>query len=469
MKSFVSRQRARRGFLVLLISAVFHTAGFAQATEDTATLAYAFNKGKVQGNLRNALLMTNNAPGLTDYQADGIGGHLLYQTAGFRGCRLAVGAHFTFPFFSSDLSKADPATGAFNRYESTLFDVTQPSQKRGLAMMSLLNLTYQFKQSKIVLGRQWLNTPFINMQDNRMQPTVVEGLYTDIRRNRWSLEAGWLYGIAPRGTMHRYSVAGSMGRYPQGTNSDGSQGNYLGNVNTNGVGLVGLHYRPGESLHLQVWEQYADNLFNTILVQGDYKLPAGEDSRWLVSLQYIRQDIVNDGGHTDPAKTYFSSGNHVNVIGVRTGWENKKVRLLLNYTRITAGGRYSMPREWGTEPFFTFLNRERNEGAGDVQAATSSARWAFPKQRLTAEVGYGRYFMPDVQQYALNKYGVPSYSHTKVAIDYECSGVLQNLKLSALYIYKRNKGDTYNNLKYVINKVNVSHFAIVVNYSFLTR
>lgn len=27
-----------------------------------------------------------------------------------------------------------------------------------------------------------------------------------------------------------------------------------------------------------------------------------------------------------------------------------------------------MPREWGREPFFTFLPRERNEGFGDVHA-----------------------------------------------------------------------------------------------------
>lgn len=469
MKPFISCQRIRKAVPGFLILWIFHTTAFAQDKEDTTTLAYAFRKGSVRGNLRNALLLTNNAPGLTDYRADAIGGHLVYQTGDFKGFRLAVGTHFTFPLTSSGVSKPDPATGALNRYEATLFDVTQPLEKRNLAMISLLNLTWQWKGSRIILGRQWLNTPFINMQDNRMQPTAVEGLYSDIRLQKWKVEAGWLHGIAPRGTMHWYSVAGSMGLYPQGTNSDGSRGNYLANVKTNGIGLLGLHYEPGQHLHLQAWEQYADNLFNTVLVQGDYKVPLDKDARWLLGLQYIRQDIVQDGGHADPAKAYFSNDNPVNVIGVRTGWENKRVRALLNYTRITGGGRFTMPREWGTEPLFTFLNRERNEGAGGVHAASATVKWEFPRQHLTVEGGYGRYYMPGVKQYALNKYGVPAYDHTKIAVDYVCGGKLQPLKLSALYVYKGDKGNTYNDPRYVINKVNVSHFAFVVNYPFSTK
>ncbi|WP_127125145.1 OprD family outer membrane porin [Pseudoflavitalea rhizosphaerae] len=449
-------------FLMILF---FHSAAFAQEKEDTTTLAFSIRQGRLQGNFRSALLMTNNAPGLTDYQVAATGGHLLYQTGSFKGLRLAAGIHFTFPVFSSDLSKADPVTSAASRYESTLLDITHPSEKRGLAMISVLNLSWHWKQNRITMGRQFLNTPFINMQDNRIQPNSVEGIYTDIRLKKWKVEAGWLYRIAPRGTMHWYSVAGSMGLYPRGSNSDGSRGDYGGNIRTKGIALLGVHFKPGENLHLQVWEQYADNLFNTMLVQGDYKIPSGKNNRWLLSLQYIRQDIINEGGNPDPAKTYFSS-NKVNIAGVRTGWESKTVRLLLNYTRIGSGGRFAMPREWGTEPFFTFLNRERNEGAGDVQAVSATVKKEFPKQRITMELGYGRYFMPDVKQYALNKYGLSSYDHTKITIDYVCGGMLRNLKLSALYIYKGEKGNTYGNLKYVINKVNMSHFALIVNYPF---
>ncbi|MBO9205263.1 MULTISPECIES: hypothetical protein [Niastella] len=266
--------------------------------------------------------------------------------------------------------------------------------------------------------------------------------------------------------MQWFSVAGSMGRYPQGTNIDGTKGNYLNNLQSKGVGLLGIHWQPGVNLHLQLWEQYADNLFNTAMLQATYKVPAGANANWLAELQYIRQDVLNRGGNADPVKTYFNKGNKVNIISSRAGWENKKTRLLMNYTRIKAGGRFTMPREWGTEPFFTFLNRERSEGVGDFHALSVTVKWEFPKQRLTMEAGYGSYYLPDVKEYALNKYGVPSYEHSKIGVEYSFGGVFTNMKVSALYVYKGKKGDDYNNLRYVINKIDLSHFALVVNYRF---
>lgn len=466
MSSALYTRLLNKGMLLLFVAVLIQTAIKAQPGKDTSSLAYAFRSGSVTGHLRNAFLYTNNASGLTDSHADAIGGHIMYQTGAFHHFRLMVGTHFTFPVVSSALSQPDPVTGAFNRYESTLFDVTNPAERKNLVMLSLLNITCQLKSGKIVFGKQLLNTPFINMQDNRMQPTAVEGLYADFHFQKWRLETGWLYNIAPRGTMQWFSVATSMGRYPQGTNADGSKGNYLGNLQSKGIGLLGLHWQPGSNLHLHLWEQYADNLFNTALFQAAYKLPTGRNAQWLMELQYIRQDVLNQGGHADPEKTYFNKSNQVNIIGGRAGWENKKIRLLLNYTRITATGRFTMPREWGTEPFFTFLSRERNEGAGDVNAVSASAKWAFPKQHLTAEVAYGRYYLADVKQYALNKYGVPSYDHSKVAVEYSFGGVLTNMKVSALYVYKGKKGDDYDNPRYIINKVALSHCALVVNYQF---
>ena len=82
----------------------------------------------------------------------------------------------------------------------------------------------------------------------------------------------------------------------------------------------------------------------------------------------IKQDAVNAGGNNDPAKAYFKKGTKSFSFGGRAGWKNNKWETSLNYTRITAKGKYLMPREWGRDPFFTFLPRERNEGFGDVDA-----------------------------------------------------------------------------------------------------
>ena len=40
-----------------------------------------------------------------------------------------------------------------------------------------------------------------------------------------------------------------------------------------------------------------------------------------------------------------------------------------------------LPREWGRDPFYTFLPRERNEGLGDVHALM--AQWNYGKEQAT--------------------------------------------------------------------------------------
>ncbi|SFW86802.1 OprD family outer membrane porin [Chitinophaga sancti] len=445
-------------FLLQLVSS-------AQSKEDTSSLFRAFRKGTLHGHLRNIMMVTNNASGLTNYRADAIGGHILYETDSFHGFRFSAGMHFSYRLFSSGLTTPDPATNVLSRYESTLFDISNMDARNKVMLLSVLNVSYQYKSGKITFGRQLLNTPFVNTQDNRMQPTSVEGIYTTINKNKWKIETGWLYRIAPRGTLHWYGIGASLGKYPQGTNNDGAKGNYLNNVQSHGIGLLGIHFLPKEYVHFQLWEQYSENLFNTLLLQADYKIPAANHT-WITGIQLIQQQVVHQGGNAETSKTYFNPSDHVHIIGVRAGWENDRGQVLVNYTRITGSGRFTMPREWGTEPLFTFLSRERNEGAGNVNAATITAMWSFFNKHLVLDAGYGRYLMPDVKQYVLNKYGVPSYDHYKLGINYWGSGWMSNMKIAALMIYKGEKGADYNNLRYVINKVDLTHFACVINYIF---
>jgi hypothetical protein len=125
-----------------------------------------------------------------------------------------------------------------------------------------------------------------------------------------------------------------------------------------------------------------------------------------------------------------------------------------------------MPREWGRDPFFTFMARERNEGYGDVHAMNLVANKLMPKQGLKIEVAYGHYYLPDIQQVALNKYAMPSYFQGNLDIRYTFSGFLQGLESQFLYVYKGNLGNTYQNNRNVINKVNMSLYNLVLNYTF---
>jgi hypothetical protein len=125
-----------------------------------------------------------------------------------------------------------------------------------------------------------------------------------------------------------------------------------------------------------------------------------------------------------------------------------------------------MPREWGREPFFTFLPRERNEGFGDVHAFMGKVYRDMAKIRLKASLAGGYFKMPDVKNYRLNKYGLPSYVQLNVDARYAFNNFLNGLEAQFLVVGKWRTGETYNNKKYEFNKVNMMLFNFILNYHF---
>jgi hypothetical protein len=148
------------------------------------------------------------------------------------------------------------------------------------------------------------------------------------------------------------------------------------------------------------------------------------------------------------------------------GYTNKKTTVKLNYSHITSQGRFLFPREWGREPLFTFLPRERNEGLGDVDALTINISKSFFAGKLNADLSAGHYYLPDVKNYRLNKYGFPSYSQFNFDLRYSFDGFLKGLNAELLYLYKINNGNTYSDWKYIINKTNMHQLNFILNYVF---
>lgn len=441
--------------------------GGSKNTEDSTTLLYAFKKGQMHGHFRYFFMATDNQPGLSDYYANAIGGGIKYETAPFHGFQFGVSGFFVYNIGSSNLVKADPVTNQTNRYEIGLFDLADPSNKRDIDRLEELYLKYSHKQTKITFGKQQINTAFINLQDGRMRPTNIGGIYAEV--NEWKhtrLEAGFFYHISPRSTVEWFKIGESIGVYPQGVNPDGTRSDYAGNLKTKGLALLGIQQELNKNLKLRVSNLFVENIFNSLLLQADFTYPTSERSKWLASFQAIRQDAVADGGNPDPAKTYVTKGSHSQSFGAKLGWQGARWYSSVNYNRITAAGRYLMPREWGRDPFFTFLPRERNEGLGDVHAFSIRTGYSIPKIRLKSELGLGYYRLPDVLNYRLNKYGLPSYAQLNIDLRYEFNGLLKGLESQFLYVYKARTGDTYDNERYVINKVNMSVWNLVFNYHF---
>ncbi len=433
---------------------------------DSASLLFAFRQGEFHGHFRNFFMATLNENELSDYYANAIGGGLRYETAPFRGFQVAISGYFIHNLASSDLSGKDETTGATNRYEIGLFDIENPENNHDLDRLEELYLRYNFGNNRITIGKQILRTPFINPQDGRMRPTEIDGVWGEFNPNsKLGLNGGWFYKISPRSTVDWYSIGHSIGIYPQGLNPDGKPSGYKDEIRSAGIGIIQGTYKTDLGFSVKFLEQFTENVFNTAWAQLDFE-KKNADRKWLASLQFTRQDPVAKGGNKDPQKTYFTPGTHANIISGRIGYQKANWQTSLNYTRITKGGRFSSPREWGRDPFFTFLPRERNEGLGDLHAFMAKTTGTFPKSHLTIDIGAGYYDLPDIRDYAHNKYGIPSYIQTNAGIKYEFQGVLHGMDIDLLYVYKARTGETYQNPKAVINKVNMSNINVVLNYHF---
>lgn len=441
--------------------------GQRQLPNDTTSLLNAFKKGQFNGHVRYMLMTTQNEKDLTDYYANAIGAGLRFETAGFHHFQFAASGFTTFNLGSSDLTKPDAITRQVNRYEVGNFDITNPDKKTGVSRLEEFYLKYSFKNSYIKTGRQFINSTFINLQDGRMSPTTVEGVWAEINEiKKVKLQLGWLWKISPRSTVGWYKPGSSIGIYPTGVNIDGTKSGYADNVESNGIGIVQLGVAITKQLKIQASNMFAENISNSSLLQIDYNHEIKNDAMLFTNLQLVKQFAINDGGNANQSKTYFPKGGSSMAYGARIGFKNKRWETTLNYTRITSDGRYLVPREWGLEPFFTFLPRERNDGFGGVSAIMCKLNYSIPKANLKTSLAAGYYHLPNVKNFALNKYGMPSYTQINADIRYTFTHTLKGLEAQLLVVGKINYGETYNNFRYVFNKVNMEQYNFILNYNF---
>lgn len=451
--------------LTLLLTASLYV----QAAErDTVSLRHQLlHEGHFSGHLRTFFMATDNAPGFTDYYAWAAGAGIRYESADFKGFRFGLTGFFIYNVLSSDLGYIDPRGGSASRYEIGLFDIANPGNREDLDRLEDLYLRYSRRGFLVEAGRFEINTPFINRQDGRMRGTIEEGLRTIWgASDKLKLEAYWIRRISPRSTVRWYRMADSYGVYPSGVNEWGTKSAYAGNTSSAGTAIAGITWRPSGALELQGWNQWAENVFNTGLLKAEWKPGSGLRGRGMLGLQYIRQDALNNGGHPDSLKAYIRKGSVAQVISARAGLQHRHWEGYLNYTRILSGGRYLMPREWGREPFYTFMPRERNEGLADVHAVTLSLGTQFVEKKLKPSITYGHFYLPRPEDAADNKYGLPSYRQLNIEVHYSFDGYLKGLQLYFLMAAKGRLGDKVIADRYVFNKTGMVNWNLQVDYTF---
>ncbi len=428
-----------------------------------------WQQGRTQGHARLFSSYIDNDDDLLDNYGTAIALAIRYESPYWRNLKVTFGGSVVYDIFSSDLSRRDPQTNAADRYIVAMYDLTNPTNKNQLVRLEELNLQYAWgegRRSRITWGKQIITMPFVNSQDSRLRPSMVEGLWANIvLGQRWRTEGGWLYGASPRGTQRWYGMGQSLGILSGGLNFDGSRVDYAENIESKGYFLASLHYRPSAQTAISVYNHHLENVFNLAIAQAEHTLTLNETQQLLLGVQTIRQDAVADGGNPNPRQAYIEPGSHVWLFAGRVEWQHQQTRISLNHTRVGDTGRFLMPREWGTEGFlYGFMRRERFDGYGQVSAWNLYAH--HQHRQLFWEGGIGYYQMPDVRNIRLNKYGMPTYWRANLELNYLFANSWQGLSLQLLLVYKGALGEWYDDNRYRINKVDMWLHTLALNYRF---
>lgn len=435
---------------------------------DTSSLQYFFRSGEFYGHARYYFMATDNEGPLTDYYANAFGMGIGYETKAYKGFQIGISGFFINNLLSSDLTKNDPLTGQKSRYELGQFDVLDPERKTDMDRLEDLYLKYSHKKSFIKLGKQHIRSPFINPQDGRMRPTLVEGaLFEWANLEKIQIEGGYIYKISPRSTVDWFDIGESIGIFPSGVNPEGKPSRYVGNLHSRYVAYAGMHLHPTKQTHVEIWNQHIDHILNTSLLQAEHSFSLKKTLKIKLAGQYIEQHSIGHGGNHDPALTYVPEGNTARTFGFRVGLvKPEHWTLRLNYNRITRTGMYLNPREWGRDPFFTFMARERNEGFSDAHAFNVNYVHTFKSSGWKSQLSAGYFKLPDVRDFARNKYGMPSYWQVNADVRYLFKDFMKGLEVHFLYVYKGEVGKTYDSYNFVFNKVNMSLYNLILNYHF---
>lgn len=437
-----------------------------EVIRDTNTLRHFLKTGKFYGHARSYWSATLNQNRLTDYYAWAVGGGIGYQTPKLaKRFQLGISGFFIFNLASSDLARPDPATSMVNRYENGLFDIERPNYHRDLGRLEEFYLKAHFgKKSILTLGRQVPESPFINPQDGRMSPTLTEGAVLDV--NEWphlKLRSQYLWRISPRSTMRWLEIDESMGMYPVGVGLDGRPSQYKGQTESDFIAIFGATYKKSK-WEIQLWDTYVDNVLNTFFVKAEWRSLAKGGTNWMTGAQLTIQNITGNGGNPNALLAYAQPGSAVVTSG-RIGQESERFDWYLNATHIWSQQRYLMPREWGKEPFYTFMPRERNDGFGNLTAATVNTRFK-PQKGIELTLSGGYFHLPDVKNFRQNKYGMPGYSQINLGLTYQFDQYLKGLSAFLLVVRKDKIGSVYDDSRYIFNKVNMVHANLILNYRF---
>jgi len=443
-------------WMLLLFSSQFANANGSDTTQQHLRMVDYFIKGHFYGQVRNFTMSTINQGSLSDYYVNAIGASVHYETFPWKGFKVGLNGLFVYKTFSNELLDIDPIAGETASYELQLFDVEQPGNYTDLDRLEELYLHYDHRGFSATFGKMEIHTPLVNLHDGRMKPKVFYGIKSQYLWKANHFFAGWFTKASPRSITHWYSIGDAIGLYNNGHLEDGTPAHYHHHIDSKGLGIVGAETKRKKHFQFRIWNYFLENISNTVLANVEFN-----DSTYTLGFMYMNQVVVGNGGSDQLENTFFSNDLLTHAASARIGYQLKKIRFSLNGTHIFEGGNFLFPREFGVDPFYTFISRSQLEGFGNATAITFSSVFDIKKWELGLHFNH----VKADEAYRYNKYDLQTYSQLNVDLCHEFQNRLEGLDLRFLYVCRlSNRSDLA--VSQTFNKTNFHHLNLILNFNF---
>ncbi|MBK6263550.1 OprD family outer membrane porin [Marivirga sp. S37H4] len=313
-----------------------------------------FQKGHTSGIIRANMMHTLRPKAETYNGALALGGRLYYHTSYWKGLKLGVGGLFTYNVASTNLASNNYMFAP--KWERQLFDLQDPVNKHDLDRLEELFVKYRHKDSYIKLGKMLVETPFVNPQDSRMKPSAFQGLWIDWNEgHRLELNGGIFNKVSPRSTTEWIGISESIGLYERYQKGDTSSPIHE-NIN---LWILGAHYKINSNMNYHNWQYYISQFSYVNFNQLEWR-----KSPIQIGIQYVFQKGLDK-------RQLFSkmpAKQNTSIMSGQVKWIAPKWQISYNITQGLSDTPFIFSKEWGNDPFYTYISRHRIEGLNGVNS-----------------------------------------------------------------------------------------------------
>jgi len=379
------------------------------------TLPPFFRDTQVGLNLRMYYFDRENhvSPAKSDNEAWTLGGSLAYQSGWLENI-LRVGVE---GFGSQKLYAPQDRDGTL---------LLLPGQESYLALGRAYG-EVKYDAYTATLYRQYIDTPYVNQQDNRMTPNTFEAYRINGKYDWVQFAAAYIAAIKPRNDNEFISMSEQAGAPPG---------------RERGMITGGVRFTPFKALSLGAINYYVPDTWNIFYAEGNYTWPLTDKLGLKLQAQFTEQDSV--GG--DNLIGSFST--RVGGAQASLSYNNAVLRAAFS---ITAQSR-NINSPYGTYPgYLSLLEKDFNRAGERAWLLGFSYDLKDYVKGLSVTVNFAR--GTDAVDPA-NKSGLPDETEYDITVDYRIEkGPLRGMwvRLRNGYVDFSNGGGSSNNIRLIIN------------------